>query len=330
MGIDRPAAAAPSHREAVKVVADTPLPVTGAAGAGVFRLYVSRDWSKPDPSVTRAVTVIHGRLRNAVVYRRSAETALVAAGPEAQAETLLVTPQFLADQDIPARDLPPDTLRWTAEGWMGGEPATGPAPVSSFEALDAIMDRLADRALFPNLRQIVIAGHSAGGQVVQRYAAAFRKDAALARLGVRMRFVVANPSSYLYFSADRSTPTDPKACPDVDRWKYGLQDRPPYAADRDAPTLEAEYVARDVVMLLGAKDADPNHRALDRSCAAEAQGPNRLARGLNYFDYLSARHPDGFRHVLRRVAGVGHNGDAMLTSPCGLRALFDAPGCDAP
>jgi hypothetical protein len=29
------------------------------------------------------------------------------------------------------------------------------------------------------------------------------------------------------------------------------------------------------------------------------------------------------------VPGVGHNGDKMLTSACGLQALFDLSGCDA-
>jgi hypothetical protein len=29
------------------------------------------------------------------------------------------------------------------------------------------------------------------------------------------------------------------------------------------------------------------------------------------------------------VPGVAHSGRKMLTSPCGLKALFDAPGCEA-
>jgi hypothetical protein len=29
------------------------------------------------------------------------------------------------------------------------------------------------------------------------------------------------------------------------------------------------------------------------------------------------------------VRDVGHDGDKMLTSPCGLEALFDLPGCAA-
>jgi hypothetical protein len=29
------------------------------------------------------------------------------------------------------------------------------------------------------------------------------------------------------------------------------------------------------------------------------------------------------------VPGIGHEGGKMLTSPCGLTALFDIPGCSA-
>ena len=34
-------------------------------------------------------------------------------------------------------------------------------------------------------------------------------------------------------------------------------------------------------------------------------------------------------HRVVDVPDVGHDGDAILTSPCGLAALFDLPGCDA-
>jgi len=79
----------------------------------------------------------------------------------------VIVPQFLAGIDIEAHGLPADTLRWTLEGWEGGEDAIAPSSTSSFEALDAILDRLADRRLFPNLKEVVVAGHSGGAQVVQ-------------------------------------------------------------------------------------------------------------------------------------------------------------------
>jgi hypothetical protein len=116
----------------------------------------------------RAVVVLHGRLRNADVYYRSAMGAQAAAGDAGKA-TIMVVPQFLAEVDIERWHLPSDMLRWSLEGRGGGEPALGPIPVSSFDALDAILLRLADRNIFPNLMQVVVAGHSGGGQVVRRW-----------------------------------------------------------------------------------------------------------------------------------------------------------------
>jgi hypothetical protein len=67
---------------------------------------------------------------------------------------------------------------------------------------------------------------------------------------------------------------------------------------------------------------DPQHPALDKSCSGEAQGPYRLARGRAYASYLQLRHP-GFKASVHEVPGVGHDGDRMLGSACGLAALFD-------
>ena len=312
-----------NHRP-VRVVADQRITVATERGQGVLPLYVSRDWSHKLPGVTRAVLVIHGRLRNADTYWKSAEAAAAAAGPAA-ASTVMIVPQFLADIDIAPRDQPPDTLHWSLEGWMGGDPAHGPAPLSSFDALDAIVARLADRTRFPDLREIVVAGHSGGAQVVQRYAVLGR---GLTAPGVTLRYVVANPSSYAYFDTLRPAPGGgfapyPAAeCPGFDDWKYGLLHLPPYPAGVAPSALEARYVSRRVTYLLGQADTNPNHPALDKTCAAEAEGPYRLARGRAYFAYLQGRHKTGLMQTLVEVPGVGHDGDAMLTSPGGLAALF--------
>jgi len=71
--------------------------VRAAAGSGVLPLYLSRDWSHPQPEVTRAVLVLHGRLRDADVYWRSAQKALQASGEDAHA--LMIVPQFPAETE---------------------------------------------------------------------------------------------------------------------------------------------------------------------------------------------------------------------------------------
>jgi pimeloyl-ACP methyl ester carboxylesterase len=315
---------APHHRP-VKEVANLRISV---GAQGTLPLYVTSDWSNPLPDITRAVLVLHGRLRNADVYFQSARTAQAAAGDAGKA-TIMIVPQFLAGVDVDAHNLSPDTLRWTLEGWEGGDAALAPAPASSFDALDAILARLADRRLFPNLKQVVVAGHSGGAQVVQRYAIAGKGELALTRQGIGVRYVVANPSSYAYFTDERPEPSIAAACPGYNHWKYGMEARPAYLADPPIAALEQAYVARRVIYLLGTLDTNPNHPALDKSCMAEAEGPYRYTRGHAYAAAMQARDAGTPNHNVWDVQGVGHDGDKMLTSSCGLKALFDLPGCEA-
>ncbi len=319
---------APNHR-AVKAVGDQRLEVRTAAGQGLLPLYASLPLADTgvQPDIERAVLVFHGRLRDADTYWRSAQKAL-AAVPEQAPRTLLVVPQFLAQLDVDAWHLPPETLRWTLEGWEGGDAARAPARLSSFDAIDAVLALLADRHRFPHLSQVVIAGHSGGGQVVQRYAVVGQAESRLAAAGVKVRYVVANPSSYLYFSADRPQPPAAGECTGFDQWKYGWNGAPPYATQLSTQAYEDRYVQRDVVYLLGALDVDPDHPALDKSCAGETQGPYRLARGRSYVAYLRQRHPQ-LAQPVHEVPGVGHDGDRMLGSVCGLAALFDDPRSQA-
>ena len=313
------------NRKPVKVVATARLPV---GDQGALPLYLSADWSKPLPGITRAIVVLHGRLRNANVYFRSALAAQAAAG-ETGKSTLMIVPQFLAGIDIDAYHLPADTLHWSLEGWEGGEPAEGPKPASSFDALDAILARLADKRLFPDLKQVVVAGHSGGGQVVQRYAIATKGEDALKAANIGIRYVVANPSSYAYFTAERPEPQIAASCTGYNKWKYGMEARPPYLGSASPADLEQHYVARQVIYLLGTLDTNPNHPALDKSCMAEAEGPYRYIRGHTYAALMAARDGGTPNHKLWDVPDVGHDGDKMLTSPCGLAALFDMPGCAA-
>ena len=290
-----------------------------ALDGGELAVGLSQDWRQPLPQIQRALIIVHGRLRNAQTYLHSAEQAASQAGQGAN--TLVIAPQFLNESDVQRNHLERQVLRWKGNDWMAGEASIGPGQVSSYGALDQIIKHLGNRTLFPALKDIVVAGHSGGGQVVQRFALIGHDHPTLQREGISLRFVVANPSSYAYFSPQRPVRFDAASCPGFDNWKYGLQQLPDYARGQSAEQLEQAYVSRTVTYLLGQQDTDPNHPALDKSCEAEAQGAYRLIRGHNYFDYLKQRHPQ-LSHRLVEVPGVGHNGDGMLTSPEGQKALF--------
>jgi hypothetical protein len=183
---------------------------------------------------------------------------------------------------------------------------------------DAIVARLSDANRFPNMREIVVAGHSAGGQIVQRYAVV-GKARQLDGERLPIRLIVSNPSSYFYFTNWR--PSAHPDCADFDRWRYGLGGAPRYVAGTSAE-LEARYVKRNVTYLMGTADVNPKEDDLDRSCGGEAQGPNRFARAKSYIAYIGGRHPEGTAQRYAFVQGVPHDNRRMFTSDCGRAAIF--------
>lgn len=311
----------------VKKIADQRITVKTAQGEGLLPVYADHRIDAPAPDVKRVLIVVHGTLRNADIYFESGRQAVADAGA-AGAGSLVIAPQFLTPPDLQAFQLPATTLAWTQEGWKGGEPARSPAAVSSFSAMDAVLEHFADRKLYPALAEVVVAGHSAGAQIVQRYAVAGQAEAVLRKAGIGVRYVVANPSTYLYFDNSRPgpdgafQPADTTACPAVNQWKYGLNAIPAYVAGQDVAGLETRYAARKVTYLLGMADTNPYTHFIDRSCPAMAQGPYRLARGLSYFSYLQKRHPSGLQQSVVQVPGVGHDNRAMFASACGQAVLF--------
>jgi pimeloyl-ACP methyl ester carboxylesterase len=264
----------------------------------------------------RALIIVHGVLRNADLYY---QTGVLAVNKARAAHVLVIAPQFLEQRDLAGQAVSAQTLRWD-DRWPGGSPALAPVPLSSYAVFDAMIARLSDRRRFPAMREIVIAGHSAGGQIVQRYAVVGRGPDLLAPSPVKLHLIVANPSSYFYFGSWRPVPQ--KNCPSFDRWRYGLRGAPAYVSGTEA-ALERRYVMRRVTYLLGTADTNRAEWDLDRTCAGEAQGAFRFVRGKNYIAYLKRRHPGGTSQDFGFVKGVPHDNRRMFTSLCGAAILFD-------
>ncbi len=292
-------------------------PFTVVPGRSV-PVYATHDLDGVHPEIDRVLVIIHGTDRNADDYFETGVAAAVAAGVDAG--TLVLAPRFRTADDDP----PPGDPRWTSGGWKRGHLSVddGRTPVSSYEVLDALLAAATDPGRFPGVAEVVVAGHSAGGQVVHRFAA--RSALAAIPGGVAVRFVVANPSTYLiptprrWIDGGLSVP-DGSACPDYDRWHYGFQDRNRYMERVSIDEASARLLGRDVRVLLGA--ADTLDASLDVSCGAMLQGRHRLERGrrlLALLDALGLQH----HHRLAEVPGVGHSSRSMFTSPRGLEGLF--------
>jgi pimeloyl-ACP methyl ester carboxylesterase len=331
------------QRRPVKVIAPERIKIKTTLGEAIIPAFASGSVDKPNAGITRAVIMLHGRLRDADRYFDLAKRSAAASG--ASADTIIIAPQLLSTGDAARHNLDPNIARWNIEALLGGEAAKAPFALSSFEVIDGIIAVLSDRNHFPNLERIVVAGHSGGAQIIQRYAVVGRADQVLAKAGLqpyadgmdpstakntamRLRYVVANPSTYVYFDATRPHPND--RCADVNRWRYGVNDPVAYVQG-DMKALEQRYMTRRVIYLLGGSDTDPHHSALDKTCMAEAQGVHRLERGNAYFAHVTKRAKTQnitLRHTRIVVPGVAHDADRMFNSACGKSALFDAPGCE--
>jgi pimeloyl-ACP methyl ester carboxylesterase len=316
--------------------------VTFGKGPARSMVYASYPLDVPNPAITRALIMVHGAGRNADHYFETSMAAGFLAG--ALDNTVIIAPHFIAGNDKPA----PNEVVWPERGenWRsGGASPTNPT-LTSFGFLDTLVLRLADKKTFPNLRRIVIAGHSAGGQVATRYEMANRVHGTP---GVSISYVVANPSTYAWPAATRPLPTgdadptdaykeslgknqdsvhtnftfgafDTTKAPNYDRWPAGLEDRRTgYTAGMSDDQLKKQLAERPTTYLLGQVDVLPLG-GFDSSPSAMAQGPTRRARGEAFFKYITQTL--GAKQTAIIVPECGHNDRCIFTTDIVFPVIF--------
>jgi pimeloyl-ACP methyl ester carboxylesterase len=273
-----------------------------------------------DQVIERAVIVIHGNQRDGDRYF-DALVAAAASEPHPSG-TLLIAPHFQTAKDEPARG----QHYWSSSGWKIGNRSRDSARISSFAVLDELLGSIcpANPTILTKVKTVVLVGHSAGGQFVQRYAAG---GAGCANPEVELRFVVMNPSSYLYVDARRRAEGEDSfrkqrfGCWDYDEYKYGMTDLNAYMEAVGEKRLRDRLFSRRVYYLAGEEDSRRDSSSLDKSCEANLQGSQRRARHQNYRDY--SRLFEGWQgSVFLTIPDIGHQGRKMLMSETARRILF--------
>lgn len=293
-----------------------------------FLAFANADLDAAVPA-SRAVVLVHGVRRNADDYFENGQSLLNKAGLDAR-DTLLLSLNFLTAEDSRAGS---DMPLWARDKWMHGTASgKGRRGIDAFAVLDDLLLYLADRQRFPGMQEIVLIGHSAGGQLMQRYSILGDGDERLTSTGIKVRYVISAPSSYVYIEDSRLQdgtfqPVRTVMCPSFSRYRYGL-DRAPFYLTRQnlgAEQLFRRYAARDVTFMVGERDNDPWHRVLDRTCGANMQGAQRVERQLNYLRYeafLSSKWGVPIHHRQITVAGIGHNAARLLDTQIVADTLF--------
>jgi pimeloyl-ACP methyl ester carboxylesterase len=324
--------------------------ISVAGQQGRLLVYRSYPLDSRNDGITRAFILIHGGTRDADNSYRSA----LAAGflADALGDTVIISPRFASGEGSrDGRDckdpMAAGEISWVCDlknpdSWRSGGPAIGNDKLTSFDLMDEILRKLARKAVFPNLKAIVVAGHSAGGQFVTRYQMANQLHETL---GVAISYIVSNASG-AYLDPLRPTPAaypvnasapgyiapppasafapfaDARNCPNYDNWPYGLNHRTGYAARLSDDQLKKQIASRPAIYLMGEYDVLPL-AGFDASCPAMAQGPTRLARGLAYQKYLNENY--GAHHKAVVVPVCGHNVRCMFTADVTLPLAFPKP-----
>ena len=142
-----------------------------ALGAGPARslIYRTRSLDVRNDAVRRALIMVHGTNRNADHYFSTAVAATFLAG--ALDDAVVISPRIASAAGNCHDMLAPNEVSWscTGDSWRSGGTAASHPDLTSFDFVDQILKKLASKNVFPNLRTIVVAGHSAGGQFVARY-----------------------------------------------------------------------------------------------------------------------------------------------------------------
>ncbi len=291
--------------------------VTLAGGPSRSLVYRTYALDARNPQITRALVMIHGAGRDADNYFRTALAAAFLDG--ALDDTIVIAPRF-ASKSAGCRDtLAPNEVSYSCNGdsWRSGGTSTSDDKITSYDFTDEILRKLARKEIFPNLKSIVVAGHSAGGQYVNRYE---MSNQIHDTLGIPITYVVSNPSSYAYLDATRPAQDLTAACKNYDRWPYGLEGRSGgYTAKETPEQLKKQLAARPTTYLLGEIDILPLG-GFDSSCSAMTQGPTRLARGQAFGKLVNEKY--GAKHATAVVSLCGHNARCMFTAETALPLLF--------
>jgi|GEM_PF-4888346 len=310
---------------ALAAIADAHQVALGHA-AGNLSYFVAKS---PPPQPVTALIVLHGHPRDAGKTLAAAIQAARLAGDARN--TLLVAPLFQVPEAQSAHcrsaGVPPpqsgDAL-WSCGSWIGGG-LDNQGKTSAFAALDRLLVAL--KRQWPTLQTVTVAGFSAGAQFVQHYV-----GFAAPPVGLRVRYLVADPGSWLYFDRLRPQPlqqgrpaswracnresdcgfgwqaADTGQCPQANRWKYGLDAIPAWLgrSGEQARGIPAKRAAASTPF-----STNPARRNCKALTGCNVLWPTSLTTGV------SLRHRKNARCYWRPVA--------RTTCP----AFFRQPACGA-
>jgi hypothetical protein len=217
-----------------------------------------------------------------------------------------------------------NALVWSGSQWSAGANNQYPhnsRNTSSYYILDELVRYYDDKTLFPNMKQIVLAGHSLGGQMLQRYAAVGDQ------LETQSPVVlwIANGDSWAWLSDYR--PLNVPDCPTYNDYREGFAQYVEYGMTYGAnlvaqglDAIKANFDSKQIAWARALQDFG-NHAS---SCAPATTGQDRNERFFFFMKWFQPSCPDpsGTNCDTVDLVDAPHDNGQMFHSAAGLARLF--------
>lgn len=315
------------------------IPNGNNSGSGIMPFYITENTNTPE-TVKRAILMWPGKPRdtwnyaNLMLNARSVVATNFASWGITNDSVLILAPAFLDAADMTAGAAHQGEITFGGELWQRGSASKTPdmpESITSYEIMDFFADMLFNKTYYPNLNQVVVVGHSLGGQASMRYALLKKTK----YYDNNMRFWVGNPGSWTWLSDARPYPGANNSClPTTDEsytsWPYGLNGnqseitkyaRKDVLADQD--WVVQRYINRTVHYALALLDNGEG----DSRCQAMWQGANHLDRGsqfiLQYQSLNLSKNAFPAAHTVDFIVNTAHQDYPMYSANESLQRIFN-------
>ncbi|WFD27314.1 hypothetical protein MNAN1_002310 [Malassezia nana] len=277
--------------------------------------------------IERAVIVLAGQWRDSWEYINLMDNAYNVAQKyeelNVKKDTVLsLSPMFFNQMDRGRGSVKDKEISFEDAGWSSGGTVREPSAfknLSSFDVLDYLVDMVMNKSRFPNLKTVVIAGHSMGGQMALHYAVGKKPMP----YDDRIRYWVGDPGAYTYMSSSR--PFSTKNCDTFDDWPYSVRNvstMPSYVqghAGINGSNLVKLFRSRNIHFAI----AENDNGAGVESCEAATQGPNRIARGSEWI-IAQGNSSEGWpsHHTVDYMPEISHQDYPAMAYYFSLKHIF--------
>jgi hypothetical protein len=267
---------------------------------------------------------------------------LISKYEHAKFSTFIMAPQFNRKKYAP-NVKENDMLLWGPAAFGGSSTSYVLASdecqlISSYAVVEEIITKFCNKEIFPNLERITIAGHSSGGNFVQKFAVGNTVgESGAAEAGVNIRYIAMSPSLYMYLSDKRSVGGSKrefavpnaeqiKKAPKYNTYGYGLRFLFRFfsAKGLDAQKIRAIYPERNIIYIVG-QGTTERGRYFYSTPEAMLQGANRYERAKMFFGHLVDEY--GAKKIMKTqklvtISGVENSLDEVMFSTKGAKYIL--------